>query len=121
MNIRLLAKKIWLKQIVLLIVIFIAVAWFNWLYAKSILIGGLIFLLPSIYFGLITFRSGDASSAELLLHNIYRGEFGKFLLTTTGFAIAFALLKPFDVVVLFLTFFIISILNLTMLSCKKFF
>ena len=121
LKIRLLAKEVWLKQISLLLIIIIVVAYFDRLYAKSILIGGLIFILPSIYFALVTFRSSDTKSVKLLLHNIYRGEFGKFLLTTTCFAIAFVLLKPFNVVVLFSTFFIMTIINSIMLGCRKLF
>lgn len=116
MNIRLLAKNIWLKQILLLLVIVFVVACFDWLRAKSILIGGLIFLLPSIYSGLMAFRSNTVKSPEVALRNMYRGEVGKFMLTSMGFAVAFVLFKPFDIVVLFSSFIVMMILNLVMLS-----
>jgi ATP synthase protein I len=120
-NIRLLARKIWLKQMLLLFVIVAAVAWFNALYAKSMLIGGLIFLIPSIYSAVIAFRVSGNGSIELMLHNIYRGEFGKFLLTAAGFSSAFVLLKPFDVIVLFTSFCVMTVMNLVMLSRRELF
>ena len=116
MNIRQLAKKIWLKQVLLLVVIVVLVTYFDRLLAKSILIGGLIFLLPSVYFGLTVFRSSSNQSKELALHNMYRGEVGKFLLTSIGFALAFVLSQPFNVTVLFLSFIVMTTVNIIMLT-----
>ncbi len=116
MNIRLLAKKVWLKQASMLFASVFTVAWFDWLTAKSVLIGGLVYLLPSIYFALIALRRRENASAGLILHNMYRGEVGKFLLTSTGFIIAFVLLKPVEIISLFLSFFIMTIIGLVMLS-----
>lgn len=116
MNIRQLAKKIWLKQVLLLFVIVALVTYFDQLLAKSILIGGLIFLIPSVYFGLTVFRSSSNQSKELALHNMYRGEVGKFLLTSVGFALVFVLFQPFNIMVLVLSFIVMTILNLIMLT-----
>lgn len=93
-------------------------AWFNWLYAKSILIGGLIFLVPTIYFGLLTFRSSGEDTRQLDIHNMYRGVVGKFLLTSIGFAGVFIMLKPIDEITLFSSYLIMVILNVKMLSSK---
>ncbi len=116
MNISLLAKKIWLRQFLLLFITVSFVAWFDWLFAKSILIGGLLFLLPSIYFGLMAFRLKSDKLPKLALHNMYRGEAGKFMLTSMGFAVAFVMFKPLNVVVLFSSFVVMMLINLVMLS-----
>ena len=119
MNIRLLAKKVWLKQASMLFASVFTVAWFDWLTAKSVLIGGLVYLLPSIYFALIALRRRENASAGLILHNMYRGEVGKFLLTSTGFIIAFVVLKPVEIISLFLSFFVLTIIGLFMLSRRN--
>jgi ATP synthase protein I len=115
-NIRLLAKKVWLKQALVLIASVVVVAWFDWLIAKSLLIGGLIYLLPSISFALMALRGHEKASAGLVLDNMYRGAMGKFLLTSTGFIITFVVLMPINIVSLFLSFFIMTILGLVMSS-----
>jgi ATP synthase protein I len=115
-NIRLLAKKVWLRQAAVLLVSVVATAWFDWITAKSVLIGGLIYLLPTIYFALTTLCRQNNRSTELILQNMYRGEAGKFLLTSTGFMIAFIVLKPIEVVSLFLSFFTMTIIGLVMMS-----
>ncbi len=119
MNIRLLAKKVWLKLTAMLFVSVAGIAWFDWLTAKSVLIGGLIYLLPTIYFALTALRIHENASAELILQNMYRGEVGKFLLTSTGFIIAFVALKPIEIVSLFLSFFVMTIIGLFMLSRRN--
>ena len=116
MNIRLLAKKVWLKQASMLCASVVTVAWFDWLTAKSILIGGLIYLLPSMCFALMALRGHEKASAGLVLDNMYRGAIGKFLLTSTGFIITFIVLMPVHIVSLFLSFFIMTILGLVMSS-----
>lgn len=116
-SIGLLAKKVWLRQLLLLFITVSLVAWFDWLLAKSILIGGLLFLLPSIYFGLMTFRLNSDNLPRLALHNLYRGEVGKFMLTSMGFAVAFVMFKPLDIIALFSSFILMMLINLVMLSC----
>lgn len=119
MNIRLLAKKVWLRQILLLLGIVTITAFISWLVAKSILIGGLISLLPSVYFGLMSFRRTNDKSVISILHNMHRGEVGKFILTSAGFAVAFVALKPFDIIALFLSFCMMMLINVVMLNRLK--
>ncbi|MBK8306034.1 MAG: ATP synthase subunit I [Gammaproteobacteria bacterium] len=56
---------------------------------KSLLIGGLIFLIPQSWFAWRVFRFSGAGAAREVVQGFYRGEAGKFLLTTAGFASAF--------------------------------
>ncbi len=116
MNISLLAKKVWLRQFLLLFITVGLITGFDWLLGKSVLIGGLLFILPSIYFGLMAFRAGSDKLPKLALHNMYRGEVGKFMLTSIGFAVAFVIFKPLDVVALFSSFIVMMLINLVMLS-----
>ena len=117
MNIRQLARKVWIKQILILLSVVSVCAWDSWLYAKSVLIGGAIFLLPTIYFALLAFRvEGDSQNSNLL--NIYRGEVGKFVLTTAGFAVAFTILQPVDGRAVFLSYLIMTIIYLVLVGNK---
>jgi ATP synthase protein I len=75
--------------------------WFYPVTAKSVLIGGLIYWIPNVYFTLCVFRFRGASAAKLILQSTHKGEFGKLLLTATGFALAFSVVNPIDWVGLF--------------------
>ena len=64
--------------------------------ARSILLGGLIFLLPQAWFGWRAFRARGAVAAREVAQGFYRAEAGKFLLVTAGFASAFTVAGPVD-------------------------
>ncbi len=96
--------RLWGKQLGLLLLFVVCLWWFNSVTALSVLIGGLIYWIPNAYFTLYAFRFRGTEAAFIVLRSMYRGEFGKFLLTGVGFAIAFVLIKPIDPVGLFLAF-----------------
>ena len=58
--------------------------------AVSLLMGGLIQLLPSIYFARQVYKFSGASAAHRVAQSFYRGEMGKFILTAIGFALVFS-------------------------------
>jgi len=118
-NIKLLAKKVWLRQLLLLVSAALICSWFDKIYAKSILIGGLIFLLPTMYFALLAFRTTSESDKKTGIYNMYRGEMGKFILTSAGFAVTFVALKPIDGLILFSTYLVMTIVNIVLLSNKE--
>ena len=70
----------------------------------SVLLGGLIFLVPNIYFAICSFRRNDESTGSTILRNFYKGEAGKFLLSSIGFAVAFTLVSPINGLALFATY-----------------
>lgn len=95
---------LWGWQLGLLLLASALLWWLNPVLAYSVLIGGLIYWVPNAYFTLYAFRFRGAQAAANVLRSMYRGEFGKFLLTGVGFALAFVLVKPLDSIGLFAAF-----------------
>lgn len=84
------------------------------------LLGGLIALLPNIYFALKTFRYFGAQSAMAITLSLWTGEMGKYVLTAALFVLVFLAVKPINLVALFLSYFIVLIVSsLGLLLVKK--
>lgn len=79
--------------------------------ARSIAGGGLIALIPHMYFTYQAFRFRGARAMRRVTHAFYRGEAGKFLLTCVLFALVFMLMKPAQPLVLLLSFVAWQLLN----------
>ncbi|WP_281648062.1 F0F1 ATP synthase subunit I [Parendozoicomonas sp. Alg238-R29] len=79
--------------------------------AVSAFLGGLVCLVPNAYLVFKAFSLSGARAAKNIVKNFYRGEAGKFLLTASGFALVFALVKPLDAVVLFGAFMLVQAVN----------
>ncbi len=103
--------KIWLQQAVLVLLTVVCFWWFNPIIAYSILIGGLIYWLPNMYFATYAFLFRGARAASDMLASFYRGEIGKFLLSSVGFATAFVLIKPLDVVSLLGAYIVLTLVQ----------
>ena len=102
---------LWLQELALLLIL-ISVLWpINQVVAYSVFIGGLIFIIPNIYFALYVFRYRGAQYAQKVLMGFYRGEIGKFLLTSVGFAIAFTLVHPLSVLSVFSAYITVTIIQ----------
>lgn len=65
--------------------------------AYSVLLGGLLFILPNTYFTVYAYRYTGADSAQLMVRAFYRGQFGKLLLAVVGFAVILRLVHPLHV------------------------
>ncbi len=72
--------------------------------AYSMLIGGIIQIVPQAYFSLLAFRYVGAKQAPKILSAIQKGEAGKLLLTALLFGLSFGLISPLDVPALFLAY-----------------
>jgi len=110
---------IWLQQFILMIVAMLIVSWVKNKLDYSVLIGGMIFLIPNMYFALYAFRFKGTHAAREMLLSFYRGEMGKFLLSGVGFAVAFTLVKPLDVLMLFSAYIAFTILQWIQLASIK--
>ncbi len=86
---------------------------------KSLLIGGLIFLIPQSWFAWRVFRFSGASAAREVVQGFYRGEAGKFLLTTAGFASAFLVAVPLHAAALFGAYIALHVVHWLLLSRLK--
>ncbi len=111
---------IWKLQGIVLAVSVILSLGFNVVFAYSILLGGLIYLIPNIYFAYYafryTFRQKGAHLAPYVLMSFYRGEIGKFLLSSVGFALAFTFAKPLNIALLFGSYIVLTIIQWVMFS-----
>jgi ATP synthase protein I len=79
--------------------------------AYSALLGGLIAVIPNIYFASLAFRFSGARAASNVTRSVYRGELRKFVLTAVLFASVFALVKPLSAGTLFAVFILMMALN----------
>jgi ATP synthase protein I len=104
-------KMLWLQELAVLLIL-MGVFWpINQVVAYSVFIGGLIFLIPNIYFALYVFRNRDTQYVQNVLLGFYRGEIGKFLLSSVGFAIAFTLVHPLSVLSVFSAYIAATIIQ----------
>jgi ATP synthase protein I len=88
----------------LILLVIIASAWVlsaSQLTLMSIGIGAGIFITPNAYFTYYAFRYAGARAAQQVAQSFYRGEAGKFILTTVLFAVSFAVVRPIDAVAVF--------------------
>ncbi|MCQ4313972.1 F0F1 ATP synthase subunit I [Pseudomonas stutzeri] len=75
--------------------------WIDHVAGYSGLLGGLIALLPNIYFAHKAFRFSGARAAQAIVRSFYAGEAGKLIFTSVLFALAFAGVKPLNPLSLF--------------------
>lgn len=92
--------------------------WVDQLAAISALLGGLIAIIPNAYFAKWAFRYSGARAADKVAQSFYRGEAGKFILTSILFALVFIGVKPLNVLVIFVTY--ISMMALSWLLALRF-
>ena len=71
----------------------------------SILLGGLISLVPGSYFTFQAFRYMGARSIEKTVASIFKGEIIKLLLIGSGFGLTFKYVRPIDELAVFIGFF----------------
>jgi len=72
--------------------------------AVSALAGGLISAIPNAYFIYKAFMHSGARQIDNVLRAFYQGGMWKMLLTAIGFAAAFKLIQPLDLLALFSAF-----------------
>lgn len=80
--------------------------------AYSALMGGLIFILPNAYFTHCAFRGNVQKSPHLLVRLFYMGEAGKLVLTVVLFILGFVLLESLQVMILFMMYIAMIMINL---------
>lgn len=75
------------------------------------LCGGLIALLPNIYFAHRAFRFSGARAAQAIVRSFYAGEAGKLILTAVLFALTFAGVKPLAPLAVFGAFLLTQLVS----------
>ena len=105
---------LWLLAIHLIFILSVTVVIYEFdvVAGYSAFLGGLIFLIPNVYFAVCVFRYNGKLAGRVVLHNFYKGETSKFLLSCVGFAIVFVLVKSVNVMVLFATYIGLTLIQL---------
>lgn len=103
--------RLWLQELGFLLLAAGICLWFDQVITYSVLIGGMIFIIPNVYFSFYAFRYRGARIAHLVLMSFYRGEIGKFLLSIVGFAVAFTLVEPLNVLSVFSAYIALTIIQ----------
>jgi ATP synthase protein I len=70
-------------------------------FAYSVLLGGLISLIPNAWFASLVFRHSGARAMGAVVRNAYLGELAKLVMTGAGFGLVFVLVDPLHVPGLF--------------------
>jgi ATP synthase protein I len=111
--------KVYGAQCVIVLLASVVVVPFNWVASYSLLIGGLISVVPNAYFARQVFRYTGGLYAREVSQSFYRGEAGKFVATLCFFAAVFALVKPINTLVLFVAYVVMTLLNTLLLAGTK--
>ena len=98
--------KATLGQLAALLGIVVMISMTDKLMAVSVLMGGLIQILPQAWFSWQAFKYAGASNVDKVVQSMYRGELGKVVMTATLFAILFTVDKQWNYLALFTTFLV---------------
>lgn len=77
----------------------------------SALLGGTVFFIPQLYFGIKAFMFSGARAIDKIVVNFYKGESSKIIIIVIGFALIFTFIKPIDYFALYSSFIAILIAN----------
>ena len=88
---------------------------FGWVAVYSLGIGGFVYAIPNLYFTYSAFRfqfnGSNPVTAQIVVHSLRRGAWGKFVLVALGFALVFRWVAPLNEALLFVGFFCMVILQ----------
>lgn len=79
--------------------------------ASSFFWGGLVYVVPNLYFVHYAFRYSGASLAPYIMQSFSKGESGKIALAAMGFALVFRFVKPLNSAALFAGFILMIVLQ----------
>lgn len=85
-------------------------------FTGSILLGGLIQIIPQLWFSREAFKYVGASQTQRIVSTMYRGEVGKVILTSSGFVTVFVLYSNVNIVALMATFISMILVHLLLVA-----
>ena len=112
-------KLVGIQFVITILVALLIIIFFSTVTAYSVLLGGLAYILPNAYFIRFVFRGSGQQAPHTILRWFYLGEAGKLVLTGVIFAICFALIKPLNVIAIFVTYILMIIINLVGLEINR--
>ena len=80
-------------------------------HAYSALLGGLICVLPNLYFVRKTFAYSGARAARQIVNAFYKGEAIKLVLTAVLFALVYVYVKPLEPAAMLIAFILVQTTN----------
>lgn len=84
-------------------------------FAYSVLLGGLLSLIPNAGFASLVFRHSGARAMGAVVRNAYMGELMKLVMIGVGFGLVFVLVDPLHVLGLFTGFVVVHMAGLVAL------
>lgn len=84
--------------------------------AYSFLIGCLIQIAGSAYFGYQAYKYAGARQVHRLVQAMYLGETGKIILAVAGFGAAFAVIRPLSITMVFTGYVAMTVLHFGLAS-----
>lgn len=110
-------NRVMLQQLaILLILVALAQVFLGTVVAYSILLGGLLSIVPSAYFAYKVTRHRGARATERIMRSAYSAEIMKLALTGAGFALVFTQVEPLHVAGLFCGFMLVHAFGLWVLA-----
>jgi ATP synthase protein I len=79
--------------------------------AYSAFLGGIIFVLPQLYFTLKAFMYSGARAIDKIVVSFYKGESAKIIFIVIGFALVFSFVRPIDYFALYSAFIVLLVVN----------
>ncbi len=77
----------------------------------SAFLGGIIFIIPQVYFTLKAFMYSGARAIDKIVVSFYKGESAKIILIVIGFGLVFSFVKPIDYLALYSAFIVLLVVN----------
>lgn len=89
--------------------------WFiqGWIAAYSAWLGGLIAVIPNVYFTYKAFQYFGARSMGVIVQSFWTGQIGKLILTAVFFAVLFLGVKPLNVFAVFVGYILVQMTSAT--------
>ena len=103
--------RIPLIQLAVLLPLVVAAWFYNAAISYSLFLGGLVHLIPNMYFAAQAFRYRGAKAMRQNLGAIAKGEALKFLMTAIGFALVFVFVSPINVIAMFCAFILMTVVH----------
>ncbi len=91
----------------------------GWIAAYSAWFGGMIALIPNVYFTYKAFQYFGARSIGAIVQSFWAGQMGKMILTAVLFAVLFLGVKPLNVLSVFVGYILVQMTSATSLLLTK--
>lgn len=98
--------RITLAQLAFLVPLCLLLALYDEVCAYSLASGALVAIIPQAWFATRAFRKRGAGAARAIARDSYTAEIGKYVLSTAGFAIVFAMVRPINGLAVFAGFLV---------------